>query len=274
MNQVATIDQSEVNALLAELGGGADSEQDTIKIPFLKVQYEPEDKQDRPVPRGHFFLQGEDDPVYAKSVKVHVMAQYYQYREQNPDTYKIVNKTILLDDIRKNREARDMLGGFMCGRPDAKALKMLEPDEQKMWRKKVKATRILRGVTSYIGKTADGEEKVVENQPFQLYLTGSNFLTFDKVIEALPFGKKFQDVWADLDTRKEGKAFINQFAIDFSSPAVLTPEVVETMKVFVDMARQENSRIEQSFAKHQMQDANTSAVYDAISHDLDSDLED
>lgn len=273
MNQIATVDQAEVNALLAELGGGASNEQDTIKIPFLKIQYDPEDSQGRDVKRGTFFLSDQTEPVYAQDVKLHVMAQYYQYRQSDPDTYKIVNKSILQEDLRKG-EARDMLGTLRCGRPTTKQLKELDDDQQKMWRNKVKATRILRGVTSYIGKTADGEEKTVENAPFQLYLKGSSFLKFDDVTKALPYGKRYQDLWVDLKTSKAGKAFITEFAIDFTSPAILTNEVVETMKLFVEMARQENSRIEESYRKHSMERQSDGAVYDAIADDLDSDLED
>lgn len=271
MNQVAVIDQSEVNKLITELGGGVRQEQDTIKVPFMKFQYEPEDTQGRDVKRGTIFLSDQPEPVYADKVKLHVMAQYYQYRQTDPDTYKIVNKTILLDDLRKG-EPRDMLGGLRCGRPTGKALSQMDDADQKMWRSKVKSFRILRGVTSYTGKTAEGKEVEVTNQPFQLYMKGLSFMKFDDVLKALPYGKRYQDLWVDLHTTKDGKAFVANFGIDFTQPAAMTQEVVDTMKLFVEMARQENSKIEDSYRNAKVSGALDTKIYDNVSDDLDQDL--
>jgi len=271
MNQVAVIDQAELNALISELGGGVTQEQDTIKVPFMKFQYEPEDAQGRDVKRGTIFLSDQPEPVYADSVKLHVMAQYYQYRQTDPDTYKIVNKTILLEDLRRG-EPRDMLGGIRCGRPTGKALGQMSDEDQKMWRAKVKPFRILRGVTSYTGKTADGKEVEVTNQPFQLYMKGLSFMKFDDVLKALPYGKRYQDLWVDLHTSKEGKAFVANFAIDFAKPAAMTQEVVDSMKLFVEMARQENSKIEESFRSAKAAGALDDQIYDNVSDDLDQDF--
>lgn len=269
MNQVAEINRAEVNALIAELGGG--TQEETITVPFLKINYEQEDKQGRDVKRGTIHLEGQAEAVYAHHVNIHVMAQYYQYRQSDPSTYKIVNKSILMEDMRRG-EARDMLGGIRCGRPTSKAMAQLEPEDQDMWRKKVKATRILRGVCSYDGMTADGEPKSIVNEPFQLYITGSSFLEFDKVISSLPYGKRYQDYWVEFSTEKKDKYFLSKFKTDFQKPADLTSEVVETMKLFVAMAKQENGRIEAGYRSSSIEDTLEGKAYDAISGDLDKDL--
>jgi hypothetical protein len=200
------------------------------------------------------------------------MAQYYQYRQTDPDTYKIVNKTVLLDDLRRG-EPIDMKGGTRCGRPTGKALSQMSDEDQKMWRAKVKPYRILRGVTSYTGKTASGDEVEVTNQPFQLYMKGLSFMKFDDVLKALPYGKRYQDLWVDLKTYREGKAFVANFNIDFSKPAAMTQDVVDTMKLFVEMARRENTIVKDAFREAKVSGALDNQIYDSVSDDLDEDFE-
>lgn len=270
MNQVATIEQQqEINSLLTELGGSAAA--DMIKVPFLKIQYEDEDKQGREVKRGTFLVTDQGETVYATSVKLHVMAQYFQYRQSDPNTYKLVNKTILQEDFRKG-EPIDMKGSIRCGRPTSKGLSALSDDEQKDWRRKVRATRILRGVVSYTGKTADGEEKTLENVPCQMYLKGMSYNSFDSVINALPFGKKYQEVWVNITNKKEGKAYVPEFAIDFGKPAVLDEDAIETLKLFRDMARQENDFIKGRYSDSLISKGSEGEVYDAVDGDLEIDF--
>jgi hypothetical protein len=271
--ELSAVDQSEVAMLLGALQGN--TSEDTIKVPFLKVQYEPEDKQGRDVKRGTFLLSDSENPVYATTAKIRVLAQHFQYRESDPQTYKIVNKTVLMDDMRK-REPRDMKGGMRCGRPDAKTLRQLSDEDQQMWRKRVQAFRILRGIVTMEGKNADGETVKVENQPFQMFLKGINFIPFeDSVIKALPHGKGMTDIWVDLSTTKKGKAFIIDFAADYNTPAVMDTDTVDTLRVFYDMAKQENQRIETGYKNAHLESEAFGSASDAINgyaEDLEADL--
>lgn len=271
--EISAVDQNELNAMLAVLQGSGPStaSDDTIKVPFLKVQYDP----DAPL-RGGFHMMVSDTPVYFKggSVKVRCLAQHYQYRETDPDTYKIVNKSILMDDMRK-REPIDMKGGIRCGRPDAKSLAQLDDDTQRMWRKKVKGYRILRGVVSGTGEDANGDSVEIENQPFQMYLSGMNFMPFSNSIEKVlqTQRKNLHDVWVDLDTRKDGKAFIIDFSVSKDS-AIMNTDTIETMRVFVDMAKQENDRVKAEHKKAFDEMSSMDLAMDAMNSvaDLDADL--
>lgn len=261
MNQLAVVDSAEVNSLLAQLNGT--QEQDQIRVPFLKIQYEPEDKQDRAVPRGSFVLSEMDEPVYAKSVKIRVLAQHFQYRQTDPETYKIVNKTILMSDMRRG-EPRDMKGGLRCGKPTGKALSQMLDEDKKRY-DDIKAFRILRGIVTYTGETASGETVTVENAPFQMFLKGLNFMPFEKASATLPRGKRMQEVWFDLTTQKEGKAFIINFSVDYDTPAIIDMDTVDTMKVFVAMAEQENSLIERRYREALMGNSTDDSAYDEAS---------
>ena len=268
--ELSAVDQNELNAMLAVLQGAGPqaSSDDTIKIPFLKVQYDPDLPQ-----RGGFAINLGDTTAYMKggNVKIRCLAQHYQYRETDPETYKIVNKSILMDDMRK-REPIDMKGGVRCGRPDAKSLSQLDDDTQRMWRKKVKGYRILRGIASGTGEDANGNPVEIDNQPFQMYLTGMNFMPFSKQVESYLQGnrKNLHDVWVELNTRKDGKAFIIDFEVAKDN-AVMDTDTIETMRVYVDMAKQENDRVKSAYKKSFDEQSSMDVALDAM-HDLD-DLE-
>ena len=105
MNQVAVVDENEVKNILAELGG---EEEQQIKIDFLKICHDGEDKQGREIKRGLVSLSNQPEPIWASEAKIHVLAQYFQYREQD-ETGKVVNKSVLMPDFRKG-EPIDMKG--------------------------------------------------------------------------------------------------------------------------------------------------------------------
>jgi hypothetical protein len=273
MNELTTVNQAEINNLFAQTGGNTQDEQ--IRVPFLQVQYDSEDKQGRDVKRGYFRMSDQEEPVYADTIKIRVLAHHFQYRHTDPDTYKVVNKSILLQDLRYG-EARDMAGTIRCGKPTRKALEQLPKEKQAQY-DTIRTTRILRGICSYTGTTVDGTEVVVENAPFQFFMKGLNFMGFESVLKALPHGKKFHDFHIDLSNRKDGKAFITEFKIDFDSSAIITNEVVETLKVFAEMARIENQMIEGKYREALTKRASTTDIYSAIAEDafdneLDADL--
>lgn len=269
MNQVAVVDENEVKNILAELGG---EEEQQIKIDFLKICHDGEDKQGREIKRGLVSLSNQPEPIWASEAKIHVLAQYFQYREQD-ETGKVVNKSVLMPDFRKG-EPIDMKGTLRCGKPTRKALNQMSEDDRRMWASKVKTTRIIRGLISYSGETADGEKHTIENVPFQHYMKGMGYNDFEKIIDTLPYGKKFHEFVLNLKTEKRGKYYYTTFAIDFNTPAVLSVDVAETAKVFQSMANQENTTIQRKYNEALTADDIEGEVYDAVADDtLEADFE-
>jgi hypothetical protein len=83
------------------------------------------------------------------------------------------------------------------------------------------------------------------------------------------------DVWVDLSTTKKGKAFIIDFAVDHKEPAVMDTDTVDTLRVFYDMAKQENERIETGYKNAHMESEAFGAASSAINGyaaDLEADL--
>lgn len=270
--EITTVDQTEVQALLKQLGTVEDEQ---IKVAFLNTQYKPDDKQGRDVNkhRGSFYLSSQTNPVYAREVKVRFLCQHFQYRVSNTEPpYNTINKTVLMDDIRKVAEPIDMKGGVRCGRPDPKVWRNLDSEDKKNY-SHIKAYRILKGVVSYTGETADGDEITVENTPFQLWHKGVNYMGFDRQVVTPLKGGNFHNTWVDLSNTKDGMAYITNFNLDFKTPAPMTQDVVDTLKVFLDMVKQENDLIESAWHKANAPDGYDDAI-EAVAEILpDDDLE-
>lgn len=243
MNQLAvSTGNQEADRLLAMASGGSGGT-DQIRVPFLGIQYRPVDKLKREVRAGRFRIPDTDgENVYLKSPKIRILGEYFQYRESDQEG-KLLCKSILMPT--PFAEPRDQKGGIRCGRPDSKAMKLLEDDDAAAWRKKVPFVRIVRGVLSGKGEDADGNERVLENYPFQLHLKGLNFMPYEnKVKKALPKSKNAATVWLDLSSRLDGSVWLIDFEVDHNTDAPVDESIIETVKVFGMMMEQENSQIE------------------------------
>lgn len=271
-SELAVVDQSEVTALLKSLGT---IDEGNITVPFLNTLYKPDDKQGRDVNkhRGGFYLSNQENPIYAKTVKARFLCQHFQYRVTNPETFKTDNKTVLMENLSSAFEPRDMKGGIRCGRPDPKTWKNMDPEQKKKY-SHIKAYRILRGIVSYTGETADGDTVEVVNEPFQLWHKGVNFMGFSRQVEQVLGKKPFFDKWVDMSNTKDGMAYVTSFALDFKTPAPMDEDVVATLRTFLEMVQQENAMINSAYQNANRPDDYADAI-DAVAEYLpeDDDLE-
>ena len=270
MNQLAvTTGSAEADRLLAMASGNnAPSEQ--MKIPFLAVQYRPMDKQQREVRAGRFRITDTDgEYVYMKNPKIRVLGEYFQYRETDEEGH-LLNKSLLMPSMFDT--ARDQKGGERCGRPDSKSMKRLTEDEQKAWRKKVPFVRVVRGVVTGEGEDADGNERTIDNYPFQLHLKGMNFMPLDnKVKKSLPKSKSLASLWLELSSTLEGAVWIINFKIDHDTDAPVDENIIETVKVFGMMMEQENAQIEELHDKSFLETRELDDAIDSTAEYVDPD---
>lgn len=229
---------AEAAAIFAEQG---QDEIAVIKLPFLKVQHDPKLMMKSSAARmGTYYIHG-PSPAYAENIKMRVLLQHTQWRQQSTEDFKMINKSILMD--KRGQDPIDMLGGLRCGRPEASIWKGFSDVEKKPY-KDIVCTRVMRGIVSYDGIDMNGEKKRIENEPVQFHMKGMNFMALGKVIENLKgSGRQLRDVWLDMHTVEAGITFTTNFDIDYDTPALLTSDVVATLKVFNDQARQENDSI-------------------------------
>ena len=262
------------------LGTTAPTGGETERLPQLKINSKRKDKQNRKVPQGYFFVSGLDNQnelVYAESVKLRVLSQLYQWIHYDPEQNKVTNKTILIPSF--NHEARDMGGTTRCGKPTSKDLREMSKAQQAKY-SDIRCFRQLRGLVSYTGQTADGEQVTLENVPCILLLKGSNFSPFeDDMVKTLPRGKNFYDYWCDVtaEERENGSVtyYVMRFSPNYAEPASLDKPTIDTMLHMATLVKQENERIEKAYDKALANEKGIQTAVNALAKSaLDSDFED
>jgi len=272
MNELQAVDQEKLNALLQQVGGG--QAPDRVKIPFLKAHYDDHTfTNGDDVKKGWLILMVDGQNIYASTMKLRVLAQHYQWRlGEKVAPYAVINKSILMDDMRA--EPRDMLGTMRCGRPNKNIWDEMSPDDRAPYRD-IKCVRILRGIASFTGKDSKGEDITISNAPFQLFNNGMNFMGFESAIkQAKSSGKAHHEFWFDVTTKKEGKAWILEYKIDHATQTAWGSKEFETLEIFAEMAKVENSIVEKGYdASRQSKSGAVDGIYEALADDLDADFQ-
>ncbi len=233
---------------LADMLGAADAPK-SVRIPTLKINSQGEDKDGNQIPLGAFFLNTDDERVYAKDgVVLHALSNHIQYMHW--DDGRLVNKSRLI--INKRDEARDQLGGTMCGMPSYEQSVQMTPEQRKEYEGRDRY-RVIRGLVSYTGKTASGEERTIENEPVILSLKRKNYGPFyHDVIKRIPSDTKFFNyrlaLTADKQTTDKGaKYYIMRFSPDLQNKVTLDQKLYDSMNAVAGMVKAENERIDKSY---------------------------
>lgn len=274
MNDLVTVDPAEQQKLAAMLGATQDSGDHLAR---LKIQTKPVVKADGKKNYdvvGQFTITGEDDPVFAKTVRIRVLSQMFQWQHFDNDEKKLLNKTVMIPNFRQ--EPIDMKGGVRCGKPASKVFRELDKAEQKKY-KDINCVRQLRALVSYAGVTAEGVEVEVENVPVIIQLKGSNFSPFeDEFIKKLPRGKNLYDYWATVSTTEHENGDVTywvwHYEPDLANFAPLDRDTIDTMYRFADLIEAENKRIREAHEAKVRGRSQDDAASDALG--LDGDLVD
>jgi hypothetical protein len=282
MNELTTISKSEQMALAQAMGmGGTANASSEDRLPELKINYEEENDQGQALTRGLFYVKGSgDDPVYAKTVRFRPLSQLFQWIQYDAAENKVKNKTLMVPMLRD--EARDQRGTTRCGKPTSAVLREMSKEEQRKY-SDIKCFRQIRGLVSYTGKNADGEEVTIENLPCIIMAKGSGFNCFeDEFLKKLPRGRKLYEYWSTINTTKEKGTggniwWVMHFEPELTEPVAMTDTDFETVKVMAAMVMNENERIENAYQKALRESNLDDDAIDAIANvveDLDSDLVD
>ena len=128
---LTTLDPARVAALAARVGADPSANRGT-RVPQLKINMDDEDANKNVLPRGHMFITGQEEPVYAKSVNIRPLMQHFQYLHYDQAANKMVGRTIEVTSF--SQELYDSLGGVRLGKPPSKVMKTLPEDVQKIIR--------------------------------------------------------------------------------------------------------------------------------------------
>jgi hypothetical protein len=139
----------------------------------------------------------------------------------------------------------------------------------------INLVRQLRGLVSYNGVTAEGEEVVIENQPMILMNKRGNYMTFeDQVIKKIS-GRDFKDFWVTVKSIEQEMGSVVYYTFDYEpdllNPVPLDDDTYQTMLRFAEMISSENDKIKQ---KYNASLGGMDAIDMEAMNALDADLED
>lgn len=285
MTDLIVADGFDLSDLAAEMGAKAESNSGS-RLPRLTTNRRIKDDEGNRLELGHFYLTGQDKTAYAESVKFRPLSHHFQYVQYNADEKKMENYTVQVANWQE--ELRDIKGTIRCGRPDSKILNKMTAEEKKKY-KDIKNVRLIRGLVSFVGKTADGEEIVYENQPCMVKLSGqNNFQSTDKGVYArfddqvrnrIPRGYEMWNFELDVTSEEhfsdDGSVFWHTFEwkLDPKNPLPLDQKTYDSIVYIAEMVRDENAQVDAKYFEAIKEQADIDGALDALGDDLDADFE-
>jgi len=256
---------------------GASSTTKGPSIPSLKINSNGEDSTGNQIPLGSFFLNTAEDRVYAKEgVKLRAFSNHIQYQHWGDSG--LINKSLLVKNQRE--EARDQLGGVMCGMPTYEQSVQMTPEERKEYEGRDRF-RVIRGLVTYTGQTAQGKEVTIENEPCILSLKRRNYGPFwHDVLKRMPRGMNLWDFESLLNaekmkTDKGAVYYIMRFSPQFGSPIPMDQLTYDSLAHVTGLITAENKRIDEAFKASSTQteeEKDASRILEAVDS-LDEDVE-
>jgi hypothetical protein len=245
-------EMAKLNAILglndAPIGGG--DRAPSNRLPELKINYQRKDKEGRSIKDkiGMFYVKGLEKEVYAEEVKIRVLSQVFQWIDFDEEEMKPRNRTIMIP--RFSMEPIDELGTIRCGKPTSKQMADWGKEEKAKF-STINLFRQLRGLVSYKGVTAEGEEVVIENQPMILMNKRGNYMTFeDQVIKKIS-GRDFKDFWVTVKSIEQEMGSVVYYTFDYEpdllNPVPLDDDTYQTMLRFAEMISSDNDKIKQKY---------------------------
>lgn len=244
MNDLVNLETMSVEELMEATGQA--SLQSEIGFPELRINKEGETDSGQAIPVGSYFVYYQGANVYAKTVRFRPFINSFQYRVYNEQAQKYANRSIIFTNW--NDEAIDELGGIKCGKVKKKELETLTED-QKAVQKKIRCNRLLFGLVSMRGVTADNKEVEIENFPVCWRTGGSNWMAVDDALESLTKRKLLMfNYWFTLSLKKEktggNSYYVVAIDVDFDAPVkVDAKEITEVFGGFKDVIKSVNKEI-------------------------------
>lgn len=272
MTELTTNTGSTIEEMAAALGA-ANTKSGSTKIPSLKINSKGEDDNGNQIPLGAFFLNTPSGRVYAKEgVRLRAFSNHIQYQHWGTEG-NLINKSILM---RNNaEEAIDQLGGVMCGMPTYEESRQMSEEERKQFNGRDRF-RIIRAVVSYTGKTAEGEEVTITNEPCKLELKRKNYGPFFHDVTS-KMGER--NLW-DFECLLRGEKLKNpagmpyykiRFDPQFHKPLEMDQDTSDSIQAVAQMVQSENARIVEMY-KAAGVDEEVSQAINSVDNSLEKDL--
>ena len=256
-DQIALQETNLSNNEIADVLGASSSGGTATKIPTLAINYDPDFKM------GGIYLKyasESPDNIHATSeVRFRAFSSHVQWQHWGESG--LINKSTLVkykNNRGKQTEARDQLGGVCCGLPDYDTFWALTQPERDALSGR-DCYRIVRGLISFTGKSADGTEHVVENQPVIFKGKGRNYGAFTpEVSNKVPDGKNLWDFESILSVEQKinvhkKKYWVMHFDYQLGNQLVMDQSIEDTRNHILELVVGENRRVEEKYKEATMQ---------------------
>lgn len=182
---VSSLSDSELMKLTGQLDN---TSQEGSVLSRLSINYQTEDENDNPLPRGQFTLKVDGDSVYAKTATFRPFMRMfaYSYWDNNEEVFTSSVQRPSLGD-----QFPDSHGGYKCGKLSREQLEALaENDSQRVIQSSIKCNQVMYGVADMEGKKSDGKDVSLKQIPCVLYAKGVNYIPMSTTLKSLATQKK------------------------------------------------------------------------------------
>ena len=174
------LSDAELMRLTGQTDGGGPS---GSVLSRLSINYDTEDENENPLPRGHFALKLDGENVYSKNVKFRPFIRLYAYSYWDNNSQEFTSSVQMpsLGD-----QFADSSGNYKCGKLSREQVESLKDDDpQRVIQSSIKCNQVLYGVASMEGKKSNGEETKIDEVPCVYYAKGTNYVPFSTTLASL-----------------------------------------------------------------------------------------
>tara|TARA_E500000318_G_C3564690_1_gene215158 strand:- start:2262 stop:3119 length:858 start_codon:yes stop_codon:yes gene_type:complete len=247
MTSLPTVSNTLSFEQIAQMIGQEESARGGGSLSMLKINRDHEDDNGNAIPAGSFMVNGDTGTIYAKTIKLQLFMQRYQYLHYDQAENEMVSKSIMANNLYPQTEIPDTIGGMRCGSVPASQRENLSPDRA-LKQKDIKCFRMLFGKATFNDAVnAVGESVELADVPVLWRARGSNFMPISKPLDALSVQKKpfiFYSLNASLTKMKNGG--LVYYVADFEvgdGPLDFTETDQQLLQDFNDYIDNENKRV-------------------------------
>jgi hypothetical protein len=182
---ISSLSDAELMKLTGQLDNG--SPEGSV-LSRLSINYQTEDENDNPLPRGQFKLKVDGDAVYSKTATFRPFIRMfaYSYWDNNDEVFTSSVQRPSLGD-----QFPDSNGAYKCGKLSREELESLaDGDPQRVIQSSIKCNQVMYGVADMEGKKADGKDVSLKQIPCVLYAKGVNYIPMSTTLKSLATQKK------------------------------------------------------------------------------------
>ena len=255
---------------------GQDDGTKRVGVPRLTINRNPEDDDGHQLPMGAYSVFNSEigQVVYGKPVNFRPFLSTMQYMQYSPEKEEYVNRSIIFKNWRE--EAIDIQGGTRCGKiPQREWEKLGLTNEELANQRTIKCYRLVFGLVSFDGHTADKTEVKVENYPVLCRVTGVQFNPVGNALQVISERKKLMfNCSLNLDSQKKKNGsnvyYVSSIKVDADANIKLSKDDELALSKFQTIINEENAEVLELYRNAQKGNLKSSDAIDAkIVEDVD-----